>query len=113
MVNGTPGYFFQGYPVEEVKQRYGRDAYKMQVYEIQSLKDIRNCMQKGLYDENQEMLEENIMYIQSLIKKLSMVAMTEQNEGIMNTELRSSIEEVKALYGQLMGKLQKGKTIER
>lgn len=110
-MQGGPGtqessYSFEGYPVEEVKQRYGKEPYRLQDHEHGSINDIRLCTEKGTYDKDAEALEESIMYLQSLVKKLSMTAMAEQNEGIMNIDLRSKIEEVKALYAKLMAKMQ-------
>ncbi len=110
---GSTGSFEEGYPVEEVKQRYGKDSYKLQLYEIQAINDIIQNFQKGKFDNNPEMLEENMIYLQSLIKKLSMVAMTEQNEGIMNVELRTKIEEIKGLYSKLMSKMKVAREINQ
>lgn len=108
---GMPGtqessYSFEGYPVEEVKQRYGKEPYRLQDHEHNSISDIKQCMEKGRYDKDTEALEESIIYLQSLVKKLSMTAMAEQNEGIMNIDLRSKIEEVKAMYAKLMARMQ-------
>jgi|GEM_PF-3593105 len=99
-------YSFEGYPVEEVKQRYGKEPYRLQDHEHGSIDDIRRCMEKGRYDRDTEALEESIVYLQSLVKKLSMTAMAEQNEGIMNIDLRSKIDEVKAMYAKLMARMQ-------
>ncbi len=104
--NHIMGSFEEGYPVDEVKQRYGRDSYKLQLHELHAIADIKLNLQKGRFDDNAEMIEENMIYLQSLVKKLSMVAMTEQNEGIMNAELRTKIEEIKGLYAKLMAKMQ-------
>lgn len=108
---GMPGtqessYSFEGYPVEEVKQRYGKEPYKLQDHEQKSIDDIKRCSEKSVYDKDSEALEESIMYLQSLVKKLSLIAMAEQNEGIMNIDLRGKIEEVKALYAKLMARMQ-------
>lgn len=107
-MQGMPeqSYSFEGYPVEEVKQRYGKEPYRMQDHEQKSIDDIRRCSEKSIYDKDSEALEECIMYLQSLVKKLSMIAMAEQNEGIMNIELRAKIEDVKALYAKLMARMQ-------
>ncbi|MBI2575466.1 hypothetical protein HYV82_06300 [Candidatus Woesearchaeota archaeon] len=99
-------YSFEGYPVEEVKQRYGKEPYRLQDHEQKSIDDVKRCTEKGMYEKDTEALEESIVYLQSLVKKLSMTAMAEQNEGIMNVDLRSKIEEVKALYAKLMARMQ-------
>ncbi|MBI2133902.1 hypothetical protein HYU11_04425 [Candidatus Woesearchaeota archaeon] len=99
------GSFEEGYPVEEVKQRYDKDPYRLQQHEMLAIQDIRQSMEKGRFDNNPEMIDENATYLQSLVKKLTMVAMTEQNEGLMNAELRTKIEEIKGLYSKLMTKM--------
>ena len=105
-MNDQSAYSFEGYPVEEVRQRYGKEPYRMQDHEQQSISEINRCTEKGMYDKDSEALEESILYLQSLIKKLTMIAMAEQNEGITNMEIRSRTEEVKGIYAKLMSKLQ-------
>ncbi len=108
---GETYYAFEGYPIDELGNRYHREAYRLQEYEHKALEDIRICYEKGKLSRNQEMCEENILYVQSLIKKLSLVMASEQHDGIMNTELRSKIDEIKVLYSRLMSLLPKEKNI--
>ncbi len=103
--NDSSLYAFEGYPVEEVRQRYCRVAYRLQDYEQKACDEIRQMLERGRF-RNPDVIEENILFLQSLVKKLTLVLSSEQNEGILNSELRTRIEEIKALYSRLMAQLE-------
>ncbi len=90
----------EGYPVEEASTRY-REPYSVQAHELQSVEDIKFCMENGLYKDRAS-IEESAYYLQSLIKKFTMLVAAEQSAGISNLMLQSKIAELKELCSQLI-----------
>ncbi|MBI4439218.1 hypothetical protein HY640_04760 [Candidatus Woesearchaeota archaeon] len=94
-------YAFEGYPVSEVKSRYGVKPYRLESYELDSIREVKSMLASMRY-RSRETVEEHIAFMESLVKKLNLIAVTEEREGVMNLELRQSISEVRGLCAQLV-----------
>lgn len=96
-----------GYSLTELRNSYGRKAYEVPDYEMRSLEEIEMLLDGGKYAERGE-CSEHLKYLEDVQKRLSMIALAEEREGIMNWELREVLERTRrtfvrlsALYGQL------------
>lgn len=96
-----------GYSLSELRNSYGRKAYEVPDYEMRSLEEIEMLLDRGKYAER-EGCSEHLKYLEDVQKRLSMIALAEEREGIMNWELREVLERIRrtfmrlsALYGQL------------
>ncbi len=100
---GDNEYAFEGYPVSEVKARYGLKPYRLEEYEIHSIKEISSLIKKKNYNDS-EVISQHLIYLESLSKKLNLIIATEEKEGLLNLELRQTIGEIRALCIELAKK---------
>ncbi len=97
---GDNEYAFEGYPVSEVRARYGLKPYKLEGYELNSINEISHLLKKRNYGDP-EIIEQHLIYLESLSKKLNIILSTEEKEGLMNLELRQSVGEIRNLCLEL------------
>ncbi len=89
-----------GYSLNELGRSYGRKAYKVPDYDLDSLNEIEQCMLNDRYGDRFQCFE-HLRYLENLEKQLSLIALAEEREGIMNWELREVLGKVKALSAHL------------
>ena len=89
-----------GYSFSDLRRGYSRKAYEMPDYYLHSLEEIELCLATRKYAERGECLEHS-KYLEDMQKRLSMIALAEEREGMMNWELREVIEKVRLLIKQL------------
>lgn len=89
-----------GYSFSDLRRGYSRKAYAVPDYDAHSLEEIELCLAARKYAERGECLEHS-KYLEELQKRLSMIALAEEREGIMNWELREVLEKVRRLIKQL------------
>ncbi|MBI3050879.1 hypothetical protein HYY74_00295 [Candidatus Woesearchaeota archaeon] len=102
-------YAFEGYPVSEVKNRYGANPYRLEDYEEKSLQEIRAMLQKLHAYKDVETCEQHLAYLQSLLKKLNLIMATEEREGILNLELRKKSGEIRNCCAQLAQRMEEAR----
>lgn len=89
-----------GYSLSELTRSYSRKAYAVSDYELHSLGEIERCIMARKYTEKSECVEhEN--YLAGLQKRLTMILLAEEREGIMNWELREFLKSVRRLSAEL------------
>lgn len=98
-------YSFQGYPVSEVKNRYGAQPYRLEPHEQHSIREIKAILNKKNGYRDREMVEQHLSYLESLSKKLTLILASEEREGVMNLELRQVVADIRGCCLQLTKKL--------
>lgn len=93
-------YAFEGYPVSEVKSRYGLRQYRLEEYERQSVEEISRLLLKSGYHDP-DVIQQHLVYLESLSKKLNLILSTEEREGLLNLELRNVVGEIRNLCLEL------------
>lgn len=89
-----------GYSLSELTGSHSRKAYVVSDYELRSLEEIERCIKARNYKEKSECAEhEN--YLAGLQKRLTMILLAEEREGIMNWELREFLQRVRRLAAEL------------
>ncbi|MBI2574744.1 hypothetical protein HYV82_02570 [Candidatus Woesearchaeota archaeon] len=94
-------YSFEGYPVSEVKTRYGLKPYRIEDYEERSIDEVRAMLARKRGYTDVETIEQHLSFMESLAKKLNLILASEEREGIMNLELRQCINDIKNCCVQL------------
>ena len=89
-----------GYSFSDMRLGYSRKAYEVPHYDLRSLEEIELCLASHKYGEREECLE-HAKYLEDLQKRLSMFALAEEREGVMNWELREVLEKVRLLSDQI------------
>ena len=98
-------YAFQGYPVSEVKNRYGAQPYRLEAYETQSINEIKVLLKKKNGYHHREIVEQHLFYLESMSKKMTLILASEEREGVMNLELRQVVADIRNCCLQLTKKL--------
>jgi hypothetical protein len=101
----THEYAFEGYPVSEVRFRYGLKAYKLEQHEHESIKEIKGLLAKNRGYNERDTCEQHLAYLESLSKKLNLIISSEEHEGIMNLELRQTLSDIRGCCVQLTKKI--------
>ncbi len=95
-------YAFQGYPISEIKTRYGlKQPYKLEEYEQSSINEIKKLILKKKCYRDPEIAEQHLVYLESLAKKLNMILASEEREGLLNLELKQQMAEIRSLCVEL------------
>lgn len=89
-------YSFEGYPVSEVKTRYGLKPYQLEEYEKRSIEEVKAMLSRKNGYRDTETIEQHLVYLQSMAKKLSLLMSSEEREGIMNLEMRRCLDDIKS-----------------
>ncbi|MBI2580855.1 hypothetical protein HYV85_03525 [Candidatus Woesearchaeota archaeon] len=95
-----------GYSFSDLRRDYSRKAYAVPDYDAHSLEEIELSLATSKYAERGECLEHS-KFLEDLQKRLSMIALAEEREGIMNWELREVLEKVRRLTRQLAAVMEK------
>lgn len=94
-------YSFEGYPVSEVKTRYGLKPYRIEDYEERSIEEVKAMLARKRGYTDLETTEQHLSFMESLAKKLTLILASEEREGIMNIEIRQCINDIKSCCVQL------------
>ncbi len=94
-------YSFEGYPVSEVKTRYGLKPYRIEDYEQRSIEEVQAMLARKRGYTDLETIEQHLSFMESLAKKLNLILASEEREGIMNLEMRQCINDIKNCCVQL------------
>lgn len=89
-----------GYSLNELTDSYSRKAYAVSDYELRSLGEIEHCIVARKYTEKSECVEHE-KYLADLQKRLTMILLAEEREGIMNWELREFLQSIRKLAAEL------------
>ncbi len=89
-----------GYSLGDLVRSYNKKAYAVPDYEIRSLDEIEHRMKAGKYEERSECVEHE-RYLEDLQKRLAMILLAEEREGMMNWELREFLQRVRKLAAEL------------
>ncbi len=92
---------FEGYPVSEVKNRYGLRPYRLELYEEKGILEIKGILSRRNGYADFEMVEQHLAYLESLAKKLNLILQGEEREGLLNLELRQRVGEIRSLCLEL------------
>lgn len=95
-----------GYSLNELTSSYSKRAYAVSEHELHSLDEIEHCIMARKYTERSE-CREHEKYLEDLQKRLTMILLAEEREGIMNWELREFLKRARSLAAEL------GATAER
>ncbi len=95
-----------GYSLSEMTGNYSKRAYAVSEHELHSLDEIEHCIMARKYTERSECVEHE-KFIEDLQKRLTMILLAEEREGIMNWELREFLKRTRNLAAEL------GATAER
>ncbi len=95
-----------GYSFSDLRRDYSRKAYAVPDYDAHSLEEIELSLATSKYAERGECLEHS-KFLEDLQKRLSMIALAEEREGIMNWELREVLEKVRVLTRQLAAMMER------
>ena len=95
-----------GYSFSDLRRGYSRKAYEMPDYDSHSMEEIEQCLATRKYSEREKCLEHE-KYLEDMQKRLSMIALAEEREGLMNWELREVLEKVRMLIRQLAAVMEK------
>ncbi len=97
-----------GYSFSDLRRGYSRKAYEVPDYDLRSLEEIelRLASPSHKYSERVECLE-HLKYLEDMQKRLSMIALAEEREGVMNWELRGILERVKVLTRQIAAMMER------
>ena len=93
-------YDSDGYSISELSRNHSRKAYNVPNYDIDSLNEIEQRLDRGKY-ANRFACAEHITYLENLQKGLSIIRVGEEREGIMNWEIREVLDRVKKLIVRL------------
>ncbi len=89
-----------GYSLSELTRSHSRKAYALSEYELRGIGEIEHRIMARKYKEKSECVEhEN--YLAGLQKRLTMILLAEEREGIMNWELREFLKSVRRLSAEL------------
>ncbi len=103
---GLDDFAFEGYPVSDVKSRYGLKPYRLEEYEEKSFDEVKAMLAKARGYKDRDTIEQHLYYLESFSKKLNMILSSEEREGIMNLEVRQTLSEVRQCCLQLTKKLE-------
>jgi hypothetical protein len=90
-----------GYSLRGLGDRYSLKAYELRPHEIATINEVKKCIKKNVYNETSTVLE-HLSALNSLLKKMELIALSEERAGLVNWELKSSIDEVRALCDNLI-----------
>ena len=89
-----------GYSLGDLARSHNKRAYEVPDYELHSLDEIEHRMRAGRYAERSECVEHE-KYIEDVQKRLTMILLAEEREGIMNWELREFLQRARKLAAEL------------
>jgi hypothetical protein len=89
-----------GYSIRELGQKYSLKAYELQPHERDTILEVTKGLENGSYEDYGTVLE-HLGILNSLLKRIGLIALSEERTGLVNWELKSSIEEVKVLCSKL------------
>ena len=89
-----------GYSLGDLTRNYNKRAYAVPDYETHSVDEIEHRVVAGKYAERPECVEHE-KYLEDLHKRLTMILLAEEREGIMNWELREFLQRVRKLAEEL------------
>lgn len=98
-------YLDDDFSLGELYRRVAPTAYKLQDYEINSLRNIEESLSRQL---SKEEIFDFIEYLDHLSGRIANFIVTDEKEGVDCSELRKDLEHVKALIRRLNTKLAVG-----
>ena len=90
-----------GYSLSDMAKSHNQKAYSVAEYELRSLAEIEFCINTRKYFTQPLSCSEHQAYLENLQKRLSMIMLAEEREGLQNWQLRVLLDKVRNLAAQL------------
>jgi hypothetical protein len=89
-----------GYSMTEFANGLGRKPYQLPEYDNHSIETVETYLNQGRYQDRLKCTE-HLQFLEVMEKKLSLILMAEEREGVSNWELREALHKIRELAKQL------------